>query len=175
MSGTISFSPGGAENTSTAVTGLVTGLPLDYTLPAVDGVQQVEEMVLMDYTLPAAKPDLALDYWDLNFTLTELTLHLLNDADASTLDVTKITVQNAATSTVEYTLVDSTTLSADGDTIIISLGVLDLAALTGTPGLATNSGNSWLRIASGAILDLSANSIATLSDGHARQVTTYTP
>lgn len=170
------YNPAGAgENTSTAVTGLPTAKALDDVLIKIAPDPGIETVQELNNNLIQIAPDLALDYWDLNFTLTELTLHLHNVADASTLDVTKITVQNAATSTIEYTLVDSTTVSADGDTIIISLGVLDLAALTGTPGLATNSGNSWLRIANGAILDLSANSIATLSDGHARQVTTYTP
>lgn len=146
---------------------------LDYTLPVASPDQGLETAVVLDYTLPVMTPDLSLASWDLNLTANTLTLNLHKAGDASTLDVTKITLQDAVFQTATYTLTDSTTASADGVTIVIDLSVTDKAAIVGS-GFCTSTNNSWITLTTGALLDLSANAIQSLSDGRAMPVTTFT-
>lgn len=148
-------------------------LLMDYTLPVASPDQGLESVVLMDYTLPTITPGFSLGSWDLNLTADTLTLHLYGSADASTLDVTKITLQDAVFQTATYTLTDSSTASGDGETIVIDLSVTDKAAIVAS-GFCTGTNNSWIRMTTGAISDLSANAIQSLSDGRAMPVASFT-
>ena len=147
---------------------------LDYTLPSASPDQGWETVMLLDYTLPTITLDFSLASWDLNLTADTLTLHLYGSADASTLDVTKITLQDAMFQTATYTLTDSTTASGDGTTIVINLSVTDKAAIVAS-GFCTTSSNSWITLTTAALLDLSANPIQSLSNGRAMPVSTFTP
>lgn len=146
---------------------------LDYTLPLALPDQGLETAVVLDYTLPPVSLDLALASWDLNLTANTLTLNLHKAGDASTLDVTKITLQDAMSQTATYTLTDSTTASGDGTTIVINLSVTDKAAIVAS-GFCTTSSNSWITLTTAALLDLSANPIQSLSNGRAMPVTSFT-
>lgn len=170
MSGIISFSSAGTSNTDNVTPSVKT---VDYTLPVALPDQGGESVIIVDYTLPKVLPDLSLEYWDLNLNASTLTMHLLNEADASSLDVTAITLQSALTAGSTYTLTDSTTASSDGSTIVIDLSVTDKAAIVGS-GFCTSSSDSWLTFTTSALADLSANPIQSISNGRARQVTNYT-
>lgn len=111
---------------------------------------------------------------NLNAGTKKLTLYFNKFADVSTLDVTKITIQDAATLTLFYTLTDSSSVSADGQTVVIDLSATDYAGITGIPGLADSDAHTWLTIAANAIQDMSAVGNAVIADGSAINVDSYT-
>ena len=145
---------------------------MDMTMPKALADQGSETVTVMAMDLPKVLPDLSLYYWDLNLTAATLTLYLHGIAKASSLDVTKITLQDAYIGANFYTLTNSTTASSDGETIVIDLSVADKGAIHAS-GFCTWSGNSWITFTTGALTDMSANPIQSISDGRARQVTNY--
>jgi len=112
---------------------------------------------------------------DLSSTVKTLTLRFSKPVDPTSLDVTKVTIQDAATAVLSRVLSDSTcsavTLSS---TITIDLGTNDYAYLTGTAGLADSQAHTWLTLAASAILDGSDISNDVIADGSGMQVTSYT-
>ncbi|MBU1705806.1 peptidoglycan-binding protein, partial [Patescibacteria group bacterium] len=124
------------------------------------------------YTVDTNPPDLTA--WTLDLVAGTLTLVFDESVESSVLDVTAITLQDAATATTSYTLTDSTSASGDGTTIVITLSATDLAALEIDDGLATSITNTYLTIGSGTEDDLRGNNNTPLADGFGQQVFTYT-
>lgn len=112
---------------------------------------------------------------DLTSGVKQLTLRFNKFIDPTTLDVTKITIQDAAAASSVYPLVDSfTTATTHRMTLVIDLGSTDFAALTGIPGLADSQAHTWIRLAAGMVKDTSLVDSGAIADGSAKQVTTFT-
>jgi len=116
----------------------------------------------------------SLSSWDLDMNAGTMTLHFDTTVSASSLNVTQLTLQDAATATATYSLTDSTTASSDGATIVITLSTTDLNAIKFISGLGKAAANSYLRLTSSAIADPYANAVTPIADGSARQVSSYT-
>ncbi len=113
--------------------------------------------------------------WTLNMATRLLTLNFSEPVDASTLAVTGITIQNAPTKTHGYTLVDSTTASSDGLSIVINLSVTDTAALNADTNFSSVKGDTYLSITAAVIDDMAAQDVTAIADGAALNVATFTP
>ena len=122
----------------------------------------------------ADSTDPALNSWTLNMNTGNLVLTFSEAVDASTLAVTGITVQDAASQTTTYTLTDSTTGSGDGTTIDITLSATDLNAVKTDSGLAAAIGTSYLTITTSVIDDMAANDVTAIADGSGLQAGSYT-
>nr|QNT35644.1 hypothetical protein GNCGGNMO_00006 [uncultured Methanosarcinales archaeon] len=117
-----------------------------------------------------------LDSWTLNIGAKTATLTFNETVNASTLNVTAVTIQNAATATGghNYTLADSTTASSNGASIVIDLSATDFSAIIADSGLAVNKETSWITITAAAIDDLAGNDVTAITNGNGLQATTYT-
>ncbi|MFB3918433.1 MAG: hypothetical protein ACE14U_00005 [Candidatus Velamenicoccus archaeovorus] len=116
----------------------------------------------------------SLSSWDLDMNAGTMTLHFDTTVSAASLNVTQLTLQDAATATATYSLTDSTTASSNGANIVITLSTTDLNAIKFISGLGKSAANSYLRLTSSAISDPYANTVTAIADGSARQVTSYT-
>jgi hypothetical protein len=112
--------------------------------------------------------------WALNLSAPTLTMNFSESVDVATpLDVTKITIQDAATSTTTYVLTNSTTASANGTAIVIDLSVADLAAIQADVGLATDINNSYLIMTAATIDDLAGNAVTAIANTAGVKASTY--
>ncbi len=116
----------------------------------------------------------ALSSWTLNLATKKATLTFSETADVSVLDVTKITLQNAATASTSYTLTNSTTASSNGTSIVIDLSAADSAALYANTSLAISQATSYIRLTAAAIKDLAGNNITAIADGAAVNAASFT-
>ncbi|MBU1705517.1 hypothetical protein KKG19_02195, partial [Patescibacteria group bacterium] len=152
-------------------------------LPTADGNNCLRLTVnddTQDQTTPATQVidldnvDPALASWSLDLSAQTLTLVFDESVNASALDVTAITLQDAATSSTTYTLTDSTTASGNGTTIVINLSSTDYNAIQANTALATSINDSYLTITSSAEDDLRGNANAAIADGAGIQAAAYT-
>jgi alpha-tubulin suppressor-like RCC1 family protein len=116
----------------------------------------------------------SLSSWDLNMNAGTMTLHFDTTVSAASLNVTQLTLQDAATATATYSLTDSTTASSNGANIVITLSTTDLNAIKFISSLGKSAANSYLRLTSSAIADPYGNTVTAIADGSARQVSSYT-
>ncbi|MCF7905630.1 S-layer homology domain-containing protein [Candidatus Gracilibacteria bacterium] len=101
------------------------------------------------------------------------TLNFTESVDAATLTVTGITFQDAATATTSYTLTDSTTASANGASIVVTLSATDYLALRNDTSLVMALVNSYIRATTAVIDDLAGNNLVAIADGSAVQASTF--
>ena len=109
--------------------------------------------------------------WSLDLSAPTLTLNLSETVNASTRDLTAVTVQDAAAATDSHTLTTSDTTSGDGTSIVVDLSVADKA---GIRTFAVNIGTSYLRATNLLIGDTAGNANSVIADGAAMQATAYT-
>lgn len=113
--------------------------------------------------------DLDIDAGTLTFSFTEA-------MNASSLNISTITIQNtAASSSQNYTLTNvSRTNSSDGTTIVIDIGTSDLDKIKALSELATvpSSRDAFVDLIASTILDMQGNSITGL-DGNALEVDSF--
>ena len=104
-----------------------------------------------------------------------ITLTFDDIANASTLVVGGITIQNAQTATINgsYTLTNSFTDSEDGLVIEIILSSTDRQNLTGIAGLATRIENTYITLDSTTIKDYTGGKINEIVDGDALQASEF--
>ena len=121
--------------------------------------------------------------FDLNLTRETLTLTFSEVVNASSFDVTQLTLQGAATTgpfTQSYSLTagvinGSTSSLEDSTELVVYLGIADLNELKRLTNLATSRQNSYLVITSEAVRDMNANAVVPRVDGvNALQATVYT-
>jgi PGF-CTERM protein len=124
--------------------------------------------IVIDTTAPT------LNIWTLDIGAKTATLTFNESVNASTLDVTAVTIQDAATATTSYPLTDSTTASSNGASIVIALSATDFNAIIADSGLAVNNETSWMTITAAAIDDVAGNEVTAITDGNGLQATTYT-
>ncbi len=116
-----------------------------------------------------------LSNWTLNMHTRILTLNFSENVDVSTLDVTALTLQNAASSpAASCALTNSATASSDGTTIDILFSTTDFNALVADTSLAVAQGSSYLSITTSAIDDMSGNNVNAIESSSAQQAASYT-
>ena len=117
-----------------------------------------------DHIVDSRGPELI--YFSLNLTSEVLALSFNDIVDVvGTLDITEISVQadRLGTSGLSYTLVNSTSNSANGFSVVINLSEYDLNQIKAVPGLATNENNTFISFTAGALMDIfGANVISVL-------------
>ena len=114
------------------------------------------------------------DSWMMNMDTRVLTLTFNDIMNVSSLDVTGITIQDAETATVSYTLHDSTSTSPNGATVVIDLSTNDFNSIAGTSHLAKSLNTSWLTMADGAIQNMNGTNASSIIDGSALQTNAFT-
>ncbi len=115
-----------------------------------------------------------LSTWDLDMNDGTVTLNFDEAVNSATFIPSTVVLQNAATSTSNYTLTTSTTASANGAQIVITLTTVDLNALKLNTGLVTSNANSFIRITNTTVDDMNGNDAVAIPDGAGIQVSTYT-
>ena len=128
------------------------------------------------FTPDATSP--VLSSFDINMSLGTLTLSFSEPVDATSVSVTAITLQNAATlvySANAFQLTSGSTSSAvDSMTIQVTLSAADLNSIKLIRPLARSRGSSFIVIASSLVKDTSANSVTPIIDGQAQEAASYT-
>ena len=117
---------------------------------------------------------LSLVSFDLNMNTGVLAMTFSEVARASSLDVTGLTLQPAATAIAAdaYSLTGGTVSTTDSEVVTVTLTATDLNAIKARTNLATASTDSYLLIAAAAIADMNGQTIAAVTD--ATQVTIFT-
>ena len=115
----------------------------------------------------------ALQSFSLNMDNATLALTFSDVVVVSTLKVQGITVQDAVTGSVSYTLKSSTTVSANGLVILIALSREDLLGINAQPQLAKSRASTYVTMSAVAIDDIYGRSMLATIDGRALQAATF--
>ena len=105
-----------------------------------------------------------------------LELTFSETVNASTLGVTKFTLQSSVVATqINFvTLTGGTPSSANAVTVQISVSAADLASIRSKSPLGTALSNSFLSIASGAVKDMAAQNVQAIAGNDAKQASNIT-
>ena len=152
---------------------------------AAAGVQDMNRNYIMPITLDAGiqvsafVPDTIppqLVAFDLNLVTEQLTLYFSETVNASSLNVSGLTLLSARSGSFPRVrrLVGGTVLSADSTVIFVQLGAPDLNYIKSISGFATSQANTYITIDNYTIFDMSANPIVAIANGSALQVSGYT-
>jgi hypothetical protein len=96
--------------------------------------------------------------------------------DASTLDITSLTLQNSSTTPfAQYTLTDAAVTSADGTVQTVTISQDDLNLIKAIDSIGQSSGLSYLSFGGGMINDMASNSIVQVAGSSAFAVQTFVP
>ena len=122
--------------------------------------------------------------FSLNMTSTTLILTFNETVNASSLDVSEITIQQSTRSSSSYHssplhltpgLDETHTDSDNGHILTVHLGPTDRNELKRRTNLAISNDTTYLVAAPAALSDMSGNSLKAISDGNALQVEEYMP
>ncbi len=129
-------------------------------------ISVAEAIQASQYIADTSEPEL--HKFDLNMNDGKLTLHFLETVDASTLDVTQLTLQqgpNSVTSSSTFTLTDGDfDATADQTSVVITLVREDLDELK-RRDIGSRVQRSWLTATAGTILDMNAQPMVALETG----------
>eukprot|EP00042_Codosiga_hollandica_P059493 m.918095 g.918095 ORF g.918095 m.918095 type:complete len:4523 (+) comp60173_c0_seq1:4307-17875(+) len=130
------------------------------------------QSVVLDQTAPTFTS------FDLNMNTGTLTLRFVETVKVSTLAVQHIQLQSASAvvaGTLTFSLHSgvSSSASASGTTIAVTLGASDLNAIKALPGLATGSSNTFLSLGTQTIQDMHSNNLVAVAASAGVQVTTF--
>ena len=140
----------------------ITPIPLTDPLQLrLDGfVSDVSRASLAGYTFDLTSQSLSLTFTDI--------------LDISTLDITRLTIQNSVSAPSEsYTLVTSITSSVNSDTFDILLGQQDLNTIQLNLNLATSASNTFITFPSSLIRDISGLEVIPVQSSSALGPATY--
>lgn len=156
-----------------------------YIHVAAAGVQDMNNNFIMPITLDAGiqvsafvvnmvRPQLVA--FDLNLITEQLTLYFSETVNASSLNVSGLTLLSAPSGSAPRVrrLVGGTVLSPDSTTIFVQLGAPDLNYIKSIIGFATSQASTYILIDNYTILDMNANPIVAIVNGSALQVSSYT-
>ena len=172
-----------AGSTWTNITDKVSGIAISWDGATLSGTSSIKIKVVdaagndgtiatQAYVLDTTAPTLS--SWVLDMNAQTATLTFSETVNASSLNVTAITIQDAAIATTSYVLTDSSTASSDGTAIVIDLSSTDFNALTANTGLAVSQATSYVTIAATTIDDMAGNDVTAITDGSGVQATTFT-
>jgi hypothetical protein len=117
-----------------------------------------------------------LDAFSLDIDTALLTLTFSETVKVSSLDVSGVTLQHAATATQNNNVVSlstSSTQSGDGVEVAIALSSDDLNAVKLAVGLATSADNTFLVISGTTIADMAGINVQAVVDGSGIKVATF--
>ena len=115
-------------------------------------------------------------YYSIDMNTGRLLLTFNDVIDASTFDVSSMTIQDERTATLQYTLTESSTASkTDGYIIDVTIGDVDLFNIKTISGLATSNESSYLTMYASVADDTYGVDAIAITDGKALQVTEFTP
>ena len=122
------------------------------------------------YTVDKTLPDMV--SFSINFTAETLTLSFSETVNASSVDVTAITIQATADNdTISVTLTDGEILTSNDPVVIIKFTQDDLNLIKSKTNLATNTNNTFISATSNLVLDMAGNVFNTISNTSALNAT----
>ena len=122
----------------------------------------------------ATNPVLVSFDFDMSGIVATLTMTFSETVDASTVDVTQLTLQSSGSGAAESFTLTGGTASVD-DSTVMSVDVThdDLNAIKALTQLATLSTNTYLSIGSGLIADMNGNAVVAIAPTSGLVVTTF--
>jgi hypothetical protein len=99
---------------------------------------------------------------ELDLTTDQLTMRFSETVNASSLDVTAITLVGAS-SAVTVGLTGGSATDAASTEIVVDFNTADINAIKRNPAVGVNVGNTKVSIATGAVLDMSGNPVAPVT------------
>jgi hypothetical protein len=115
-----------------------------------------------------------LEEWSLNMETGELDLTFDEPIRPSTINARGLTIQDAATASLSYTLKAGSTTSSNGLSMTVVLSDADVLALkSSNPSFAKSETDSYILISSITIKDTTGNAVVAIADTAAHQVKTY--
>ncbi len=135
-----------------------------------DALESTGEISVGDGAAPILKN---VSDWELNINNGTLTLKLNEAVDLLSFAARGVTLQNAMTASVSYTLSGgkiSSGADASEKSIVIELSSFDLNTLKAAPNLVSADSDSFITISSAFIKDLAGNSVAPIKNGDALSI-----
>ena len=153
----------------------------DEVTPYLDGDILYPPPIVGTFTQDTVKP--TLQSYDLDMHTGTLLLHYSEAMNASSLNVTRLTLQNnrAQADGVFYSLVDSTVTSANDKSIVVRLSTRDLNTLKTIKKLAIDQAHTYLLMGDTepghgpAVRDMAGNSAVAIPNGAAQLCAIFTP
>jgi hypothetical protein len=112
--------------------------------------------------------------YDIDLDANTMTFTFNEPVDASTLDISRITIQDQQGASQTVGLSAASSSSFDGEIISCPLSSTDTNALKANTALATGRSNTWLRMTTGAVRDMFGVNLAAIDNLAAKQVASYT-
>ncbi|XP_062518522.1 uncharacterized protein LOC134193700 [Corticium candelabrum] len=113
--------------------------------------------------------------YDVETNTKMITFRFDESVNTSSLDPTKLTVQNKqALPSESYTLVAGTTTSANGLEIVLQVNITDKNAIKALGNLFTSENNTYISFSREFIKDMAGNGIVAISRNRALKVTNFT-
>ena len=129
-----------------------------------NAVDPIESLLVNNYTRDVTRPQLAAYHLDMN--AVSLTLEFTETVNVSSLNVTAITLVNSVdtlTAPISYMLIDSSSMSENGPTVVINFTSLDENNLKRIENLATSINNTYVLISDALIRDMDGNSVKNVT------------
>jgi hypothetical protein len=146
----------------------------DEVTPYLDGDVLYPPKPVGTFTQDAVQP--TLQSYDLDMHTGTMTLHFSEAMNASSLNVTKLVLQNNRIQSdgIWYALSDSTVTSANAVSVSVRLSRRDLNALKTIKKLAIDQAHTYLLLYDPAIRDMAGNMVVAIPNGGAQLVATFT-
>jgi len=128
-------------------------------------------MQATSFTADATRPALSSFSLDMNSAI--ITLSFTETVDVSTFSATALTLQDAATASVWFTLTTGSILGSNSDTVQVQMSVADHRNLEKLIPLAGDVNHAYIRMQASAIKDMAGLSVVAISDGSAVQAISY--
>ena len=146
----------------------------DEVTPYLDGDVLYPPEKVGTFTQDKVQP--TLQSYDLDMHTGTMTLHFSEVMNASSLNVTKLVLQNNRIQSdgIWYALSDSTVTSANAASVSVRLSRRDLNALKTIKKLAIDQAHTYLLLYDPAIRDMAGNMVVAIPNGGAQLVATFT-
>ena len=130
-----------------------------------------------DFTEDSTRP--LLENFDLDFTLSQLTLYFTETVRTSTLNSAAVTLRRSSNTTSSETSFtfsnNSFTASSDGTYLVVDIDDADLNEIKRLRDLATSNATTFISLTKETIEDMNGNEIVSISKTNAEQVQLYVP
>ena len=116
-----------------------------------------------------------LDGFSLNLNTSELTLTFSETVAAPTLNIGSFVLQDDSNSTNYYRLTDGEVVSDNSSIIVVNVSKTDIDLIKENFNLATEVGNTFVRLDSSAVDDMNGNGVVEIENGFAIPADGYIP